>query len=93
MWGHRRDRRAWRRRRRLRSRGRLAVAGFGWAAELTAREAAVLVASHLAPEDARRSAAEQELAAVQAAARVAAPATAAVPAAAKRSALQAGRQE
>ena len=67
----------------------MAVAGFGWAAELTAREAAVLVAGHLAPEDARRSAAEQELAAVQAAARVAA----ALPAAAERSALRAGRQE
>lgn len=49
----------------------------------------MLVAGHLAPEDARRSAAEQELAAVQAAARVAA----ALPAAAERSALRAGRQE
>lgn len=85
MWGHRRDRRAWRRRRRLRSRGRLArAAGFDWAAELAAREAAVLVAGRLAPAVARRSAAEQELAAMPAAA----PA-----AAAERSALRAGRQE
>lgn len=68
----------------------MAVAGFGWAAELTAREAAVLVAVAGRLAVAQRSAVEQELAGASAAAvRV----TAAVPTAAERSALRAGRQE
>lgn len=63
----------------------MAVAGFGLAAELTAREAAVLVAVAGRLAVAQRSAVEQELAGASAAAvRVTA---------AERSALRAGRQE